>query len=52
MAARFSNLLRSVVDRLLTHSFLQAEKINPIHGVSAEHYQGEGFVQSPPAEKS
>ncbi|CAL5870530.1 uncharacterized protein PFLUO_LOCUS4769 [Penicillium psychrofluorescens] len=28
------------------------EKINPIHGVSAEGYEGKGFVQSPSAEKS
>lgn len=40
------------IDRLLTPLSLQSEKINPIHGISAEHYQGEGFVQSPPAEKS
>lgn len=31
--------------------FLQREKINPIYGISAEGYEGKGFVQSPPAEK-
>jgi cytochrome c oxidase subunit 4 len=37
----------------LTDSLLQqAEKINPIYGISAEGYEGKGFVQSPPLEKS
>ncbi|KAH8434037.1 Cytochrome c oxidase subunit 5B, mitochondrial [Aspergillus melleus] len=30
----------------------QREKINPIYGISAQGYEGPGFVQSPPAEKS
>jgi len=29
----------------------QQERINPIHGISKEGYEGKGFVQSPPAEK-
>lgn len=39
---------------LLTYSFflpLQAEKMNPIHGISKPGYEGKGFVQSPPLEK-
>lgn len=31
---------------------LQSEKMNPIHGISKPGYEGKGFVQSPPAEKS
>lgn len=30
----------------------QSEKINPIHGISKEGYEGKGFVQSAPADKS
>lgn len=37
---------------MLTTPPQQREKINPIYGISAEGYQGPGFVQSPPAEKS
>lgn len=30
----------------------QREKMNPIYGISSEGYEGKGFVQSPPLEKS
>jgi cytochrome c oxidase subunit 4 len=33
-------------------SLQQREKINPLYGISSEGYEGKGFVQSPPAEKS
>ncbi|PIG87554.1 cytochrome c oxidase subunit V [Aspergillus arachidicola] len=35
-----------------SNEYAKAEKINPIYGISAEGYEGKGFVQSPPAEKS
>ncbi|KAI9374149.1 cytochrome c oxidase subunit IV-domain-containing protein [Aspergillus egyptiacus] len=35
-----------------SNEYALREKINPIHGISAEGYEGKGFVQSPPAEKS
>ena len=31
---------------------LQRERTNPIYGISSEGYEGKGFVQSPPGEKS
>lgn len=37
---------------LTRNFFLQSEKMNPIHGISKEGYEGPGFVQSAPAEKS
>jgi cytochrome c oxidase subunit 4 len=46
----FSDL--QLEDTSYTNGFsLQREKINPIYGISAEGYEGKGFVQSPPAEK-
>ncbi|KAL4778251.1 cytochrome c oxidase subunit IV-domain-containing protein [Aspergillus varians] len=35
-----------------TNEYALREKINPIYGISSEGYEGKGFVQSPPAEKS
>ncbi|KAJ5413231.1 hypothetical protein N7501_005959 [Penicillium viridicatum] len=35
-----------------SNEYALKEKINPIHGISKEGYEGKGFVQSPPAEKS
>ncbi|KAJ6112940.1 cytochrome c oxidase subunit IV-domain-containing protein [Penicillium capsulatum] len=35
-----------------SNEYAKAEKMNPIHGISKEGYEGPGFVQSPPAEKS
>ncbi|KAJ5457700.1 hypothetical protein N7475_009088 [Penicillium sp. IBT 31633x] len=35
-----------------SNEYALREKINPIHGISKEGYEGKGFVQSPPAEKS
>jgi cytochrome c oxidase subunit 4 len=35
-----------------SNEYALSEKINPIHGISKEGYEGKGFVQSPPAEKS
>ncbi|PLB49047.1 cytochrome c oxidase, subunit IV/COX5b [Aspergillus steynii IBT 23096] len=35
-----------------SNEYALKEKINPIYGISAEGYQGPGFVQSPPLEKS
>ncbi|KAL4928746.1 cytochrome c oxidase subunit IV family protein [Aspergillus undulatus] len=35
-----------------SNEYALREKINPIYGISAEGYEGKGFVQSPPAEKS
>ncbi|KAJ5246723.1 Cytochrome c oxidase polypeptide 5 [Penicillium chermesinum] len=35
-----------------SNEYAKAEKINPIHGVGKEGYEGAGFVQSGPAEKS
>ncbi|KAG2420046.1 cytochrome c oxidase polypeptide V [Aspergillus terreus] len=34
-----------------SNEYALREKINPIYGISAEGYEGKGFVQSPPAEK-
>ncbi|KAL2865714.1 cytochrome c oxidase subunit IV family protein [Aspergillus lucknowensis] len=35
-----------------SNEYALREKINPIYGISSEGYEGQGFVQSPPAEKS
>ncbi|EKV11084.1 Cytochrome c oxidase subunit V [Penicillium digitatum] len=35
-----------------SNEYAKKEHINPIHGVSKEGYEGKGFIQSPPAEKS
>ncbi|OJJ50801.1 hypothetical protein ASPZODRAFT_126746 [Penicilliopsis zonata CBS 506.65] len=35
-----------------SNEYAKAEKINPLYGISSEGYQGQGFVQSAPAEKS
>ncbi|KAI9042771.1 cytochrome c oxidase subunit IV family protein [Aspergillus affinis] len=35
-----------------SNEYALREKINPIYGISAQGYEGPGFVQSPPAEKS
>ncbi|KAL2828569.1 cytochrome c oxidase subunit IV-domain-containing protein [Aspergillus pseudoustus] len=35
-----------------SNEYALREKINPIYGISSEGYEGKGFVQSPPAEKS
>ncbi|OQE31799.1 hypothetical protein PENSTE_c001G02235 [Penicillium steckii] len=35
-----------------SNEYAKAEKMNPIHGISKEGYEGPGFVQSPPLEKS
>ncbi|KAL4734189.1 cytochrome c oxidase subunit IV-domain-containing protein [Aspergillus similis] len=35
-----------------TNEYALREKINPIYGISSQGYEGKGFVQSPPADKS
>jgi cytochrome c oxidase subunit 4 len=35
-----------------SNEYALREKINPLYGISSEGYEGKGFVQSPPAEKS
>ncbi|KAJ5177591.1 Cytochrome c oxidase subunit IV family [Penicillium coprophilum] len=35
-----------------SNEYALKEKINPIHGISKPGYEGKGFVQSPPLEKS
>lgn len=51
---RFLRTMPVELDRDMLTYFLpqQSEKINPIHGISKEGYEGKGFVQSPPLEKS
>ncbi|ODM17819.1 Cytochrome c oxidase polypeptide 5, mitochondrial [Aspergillus cristatus] len=34
-----------------SNEYARQERINPIHGISKEGYEGKGFIQSPPAEK-
>ncbi|KAJ5107306.1 Cytochrome c oxidase polypeptide 5 [Penicillium angulare] len=35
-----------------SNEYALSEKMNPIHGISKPGYEGKGFVQSPPLEKS
>ncbi|KAL3476079.1 cytochrome c oxidase subunit IV-domain-containing protein [Aspergillus californicus] len=35
-----------------SNEYALREKMNPIYGISSEGYEGKGFVQSPPLEKS
>ncbi|KAL4807848.1 cytochrome c oxidase subunit IV-domain-containing protein [Aspergillus unguis] len=35
-----------------SNEYALREKMNPLYGISSEGYEGKGFVQSPPAEKS
>lgn len=40
------------IQQLTKRFYLQKEKIEPITGISSPNYEGQGYVQSPPAKSS